>query len=947
MKTSVVCAVILSAVLALSARGADVYWLGGSNTWQTASAWSGGAVPSSGDAVVITNGIVEYVPGGDLTIGVTGSLTVGKDGRFFQNGGVSWMQIQGKILIDGGEFDTGTAGQMNLSGSFVVSNGTFRNRGTMNATGAFEVDGGTVVYSSGNLVLGSALTINGGTFTVPGELQFSDARTLAGGTVVCSLVAAQASAGVLILAGGSIYATSSGNNGIWQSGSSYLDFSAGTKSTATFTGVTSDAVYSTYFSGTSPKIRYGGETVSSFDDFTNRFEVLEDSVASGTVTIRLKQAAGGALAFADGCTVSSVGESSAMLAATVSVAGDPAATVYALWGTNDCGASFSGWQHVAALGEATNGATYSVSAAATPETLCFYRFALSNSTAAAVFAVPSPKVFMAGANVNAFTGATSADAATAANWSKGTVPSSAETVVFSPYFAAQEMTWSAAAPKTVGKWLQPGPFPGGKADWCVTFETTTNAALSVAGSVTLAAGRWTHAGPSATPSNAVNVVIGGDLLVGSAAEINAGNGIANDTHGKARGYYLAGPGFLDGTGASYGGEGTTNAATYGSILNPLDYGSSGHGDNSNFAGGGLIILRVAGTATVDGAILANGFGWPETGSGAGSGGTVNLTAASLRGVGKIAANGGEDTLRGSGSGGRIRVKLTDAAAAFGSFTGTITAYGKAGNVASNLPPSSAGTVLLQLAADTAASGMVVIDNPELTGTDVGPVRAAVLPAADADGASLAGTVWNVRNHGALRVAADTHVAGMELGAYAKLVLNGRTLHADRAAIGDLVLVPGTYTVKDYDGILVGNGKLVVGIPVVADGADVYVDYGWVTNHCAAAAGEGAAAISNALVTAGVNGLPRWQSYMLGLEPDKADCVVLCDAKQTAAADCVTFCAKNVAPASNGACRVEYVLECSQNGRDWVVVGASPSNAVSVTLPTPASLFRLRTDIIIQ
>ncbi|MEW6535601.1 MAG: CARDB domain-containing protein [Candidatus Auribacterota bacterium] len=129
-----------------------------------------------------------------------------------------------------------------------------------------------------------------------------------------------------------------------------------------------------------------------------------------------------------------------------------------------------------------------------------------------------------------------------------------------------------------------------------------------------------------------------------------------------------------GSGGSYGGWGSngfdnldnTNAP-YGSIKNPVDFGSGG-GRNRSYAyyggsGGGSIDLNVTGTLTVNGTIKSNG----ENGglyAGGGTGGSIRVITDTLAGTGEIQANGGarysaSSSYRGGGgSGGRIAVYTT-------------------------------------------------------------------------------------------------------------------------------------------------------------------------------------------------------------------------------------------------------------------------------------------------
>ena len=129
--------------------------------------------------------------------------------------------------------------------------------------------------------------------------------------------------------------------------------------------------------------------------------------------------------------------------------------------------------------------------------------------------------------------------------------------------------------------------------------------------------------------------------------------------------------------------------------------------------------------------------------------------------------------------------------------------------------------------------------------------------------------------------------------------------------------------------------------------DIDVPYDWATNACPSIVATDTPAISNALVSAGENGLNRWQSYALGLDPNDASSVVLCDAKQDAAASSATFYVRNVVPVSNDVFKIVYVLEGSTDGLTWPYESTSETNALSLVLPSAYRLFRLRTDIVLK
>ena len=127
------------------------------------------------------------------------------------------------------------------------------------------------------------------------------------------------------------------------------------------------------------------------------------------------------------------------------------------------------------------------------------------------------------------------------------------------------------------------------------------------------------------------------------------------------------------------------------------------------ASGGVITLVVSGALTLDGEANVNGrletYAAGANCSG-GTGGSIDITAGSLSGSGRILAEAGtKQAVRGSA--GRIAVKLTGSGADFSDFTGTISASGRALSPGS-ANDSSAGTVYLQTAANGDKGGTVYI-----------------------------------------------------------------------------------------------------------------------------------------------------------------------------------------------------------------------------------------------
>lgn len=175
--------------------------------------------------------------------------------------------------------------------------------------------------------------------------------------------------------------------------------------------------------------------------------------------------------------------------------------------------------------------------------------------------------------------------------------------------------------------------------------------------------------------------------------------------------------FLTGGGGGYGGygggangAGASGGASYGSYIAPTDPGSGGGnylGAGFGSAGGGVILLKVTGTLTVNGSISANGTVGTADGSGGGAGGSVFIIAGVLGGSGSILANGGDGNgaglySGGGGSGGRIAVYANDW------FFGTTSAHGGNGYVC-----GAAGTIYFN---SGQTDSQLLIDNGGVAGT---------------------------------------------------------------------------------------------------------------------------------------------------------------------------------------------------------------------------------------
>ncbi len=179
-----------------------------------------------------------------------------------------------------------------------------------------------------------------------------------------------------------------------------------------------------------------------------------------------------------------------------------------------------------------------------------------------------------------------------------------------------------------------------------------------AGSVSVINGaNLTHQPTTLTQTYSLELKVTNNLVVDTNSTINVSflGYPADYTLGDTRAN--ASSGF---SGGSYGGLGGANNgapnAVYGDYHNPDEQGSGGA--NSGYTGGGTgggLVRITAGSAEIDGAILANG----QTPSqcGAGSGGGILLNVGTLEGIGQITANGGNaNGWNGtSGGGGRVAI----------------------------------------------------------------------------------------------------------------------------------------------------------------------------------------------------------------------------------------------------------------------------------------------------
>ncbi|MCK4873392.1 MAG: carboxypeptidase regulatory-like domain-containing protein [Phycisphaerales bacterium] len=205
-------------------------------------------------------------------------------------------------------------------------------------------------------------------------------------------------------------------------------------------------------------------------------------------------------------------------------------------------------------------------------------------------------------------------------------------------------------------------------------------------------GVLTHQYTTGSTVYSLTMTIRSGLSIDATSAINVSNRgyivgrtIGNSTHGAATGQ----------SGGSYGGLGFSDTGSanpiYGNEEFPSEPGSGGGTwwGTAGGHGGGLIQIT-AGSAHIDGSVLARGGDGYYSGDVAGSGGGILLSLGSLTGEGIIAANGGSGYgTGGSGGGGRVAV-YSWADAAWTLPTENITADGGTGGSGSGL----AGTVYI-------------------------------------------------------------------------------------------------------------------------------------------------------------------------------------------------------------------------------------------------------------
>ena len=442
-------------------------------------------------------------------------------------------------------------------------------------------------------------------------------------------------------------------------------------------------------------------------------------------------------------------------------------------------------------------------------------------------------------------------ASTDANWSLGRAPVSTDAILLGAWGTAS-MTWDAET-HTVASWRQNADYTG-----TVTFPITYQGAngdvgfnlFTVSGNVELQGGHWAHLvqGDSSKTETApveryrLNVAVGGDFSVSNGVNVSAqGRGRGFWVYNANQGWFQRGvyAGYvITTTNNMYAAESNPLFVPYGSILAPVDTGRGITVTTDNNAkpteghGGGAIRISVAGDFVNEGRVLANGQN--SNAYTGGSGGSIFITAANIRGSGTYEANATVTTGSGSktaASGGRVSLVATglNAATATNAMANGTRSPDRWQTGNNPYHQGAAGTVWL--ASGTAKTLLVrnYMNDPNNSGFDLAPYIRAYTPIpADDDAAAFKAATATAT----LYAASNARIRLEESVRFAKLMvrtpaatlahidLHGHTLHVDSVVdTGDTAIVSsnGVYTLADaiangwtWLEDSVGTGKLVIG-----------------------------------------------------------------------------------------------------------------------------------------
>lgn len=288
-----------------------------------------------------------------------------------------------------------------------------------------------------------------------------------------------------------------------------------------------------------------------------------------------------------------------------------------------------------------------------------------------------------------------------------------------------------------------------------------------------------------------DVTVDGDLTVASDGWLfadNAGLACANVAGFKA------GP-------PHHGGQmaGSAENICYDSVFHPyLPAVNSTPGHEKESHGGGVIKLVVNGALTLDGKAVARG---PVLYKGAGSGGSINITAKALSGSGLISASGSTGSIRWDnayhGAGGRVAIKVTEQDVGTAGVWANITCQGVSTNalgyILDRSQNTSAGTIYLEGQSDSAKGGTIYVkNNAQYNTSNVYTWLPAAGEGADsADDFRRAALV--VADRANVKIdAAKLILRDISVEARSTIDLNGNTLQVEKATLNGTRLETGTY-----------------------------------------------------------------------------------------------------------------------------------------------------------
>ena len=753
----------------------------------------------SDDFTINGSVVVNYTADkGDMIVDVGKTLRISGGATLRQAHG-AWPDIKGRLFIENGlyEITYGVTFRIEDTGSLDVTKD-----GTLKLAGGFSPAANSA-FTTGNFVLS-------------GELQPKNGAQLAGANWTCSRITPEINS-TIEFSSGSITVTDPGYNGFYQHGTAHLDVPAGGKIVLTLaippeTEITEDLAWSKTFGST--RFTYDGDALQDKAAFLELFTWKDNGDHTLTIRAKALDEDGSGMELGDvAVALSPTVQTTATITATIKTVGSSELTGMVLrYGTNrnllDAEVALD------IPGDLADGGTVEKTLEnLVPNKRYYFRVELTNaaeetsrsSVAYVDTYIPQDGVFV-------WTGAIDNNANDARNWLGGTIPgedADVEIVDVMVPLREQNRTINWTIPKV--RSVTHRSFAGDQVT--VKFFTTLQTPFVVTGNVTLEHAFWmskeaTDAQSGAAPEYALNAEVGGSCFIDADSIIHAGREY-NRTDSRASGYYRFGPGYFDvaemfepseefptfnqdarfalhklyGRAGSFGGDGgyrvsifqdgAPSFTSYGSILNPLVWGASGQGDGPAFAGGGVVRLVIAGALTLDGAIQSVGFGYPNFNNGnsvgASSGGSINLTAASIAGSGSISADGGCDEEGGNGSGGRVRVKLTGATSTFEDFdVSKITARGGTSRdgtyqgAHSGVVDAAAGTIALQTAADdNATAGTVIVRNRiRKIGDETVPVGATHFPSMQDGDTKLTGVRLVVEADTFVKLTKDVTVASL-------------------------------------------------------------------------------------------------------------------------------------------------------------------------------------------